>query len=269
MKIITLRSFFLFFLFLLFLFHICSYAAADDINNILIDINNTGSFGLRPISFGEEYYIQAQGMLRFTNIATDIAIKGEGFFVLFDADCNEIKFTRNGHFAFDGQGYLVNHDGYYVLGNMSNISGNVYIIVDFTIFDQFFPEKKEPSGMRRMTFPIEQKHPFLIMRPSDITSIVKVTPEYYSCDTNVVSDNHRIISGTLESMPIPLEDLLIKSLAVADTLNDDDKNLLYMALKPLYTKIKSDVLEWENFECLFDAARLRLQGHWTGQGDKW
>lgn len=49
----------------------------------------------------------------------DIAILGKGFFAV-DANGEE-RYTRDGSFAIDGEGYLVNKDGYKVLGESGYI----------------------------------------------------------------------------------------------------------------------------------------------------
>jgi len=55
----------------------------------------------------------AQGQITRTAFTTDLAISGEGFFVLFNAK-NELYYTRRGDFHFDTAGHLVNKDGLWV-----------------------------------------------------------------------------------------------------------------------------------------------------------
>jgi len=62
----------------------------------------------------------SQGPLRATSLSTDLAIEGEGFFVLQLPD-GEIGYTRNGSFILDGEGNLVTSDGYFVLGETGPI----------------------------------------------------------------------------------------------------------------------------------------------------
>lgn len=50
-----------------------------------------------------------------TGVTTDLAIAGEGFFQVQDAEGNKY-YTRNGAFQFDSAGYLVDTNGNYVLG---------------------------------------------------------------------------------------------------------------------------------------------------------
>jgi len=56
-----------------------------------------------------------QGALQPTEVATDLAIQGRGFFILGDAQGGQ-GFTRAGNFSFDAQGYLVAQSGLRVQG---------------------------------------------------------------------------------------------------------------------------------------------------------
>ncbi len=55
----------------------------------------------------------SQGVLRETGSATDLAIRGEGFFQLRD-DAGNLFLTRDGAFQVDTEGFLVSRDGYQV-----------------------------------------------------------------------------------------------------------------------------------------------------------
>jgi flagellar hook protein FlgE len=65
----------------------------------------------------------AQGALQRTGRTTDLAIEGEGFFVVNNASAQ--LYTRNGAFSFDGQGYLSTSDGWYVMGWQANADGEI------------------------------------------------------------------------------------------------------------------------------------------------
>ena len=69
-----------------------------------------------------------QGQVESTSTTTDLAVQGNGFFVVSDGSGN-IFLTRNGSFVPDQAGNLVNAAGYYLmgantLGNTSNITVN-------------------------------------------------------------------------------------------------------------------------------------------------
>ena len=67
--------------------------------------------------------IFSQGSLTQTERPTDLAISGDGFFLMDGGDGR--NFTRNGVFNFDKQGYLANFDGYKVLGFVANEAGEM------------------------------------------------------------------------------------------------------------------------------------------------
>ena len=81
-----------------------------------------GSYDIAPVvgSLGtgaetNEYYtVFSQGGLRQTDNSFDLALEGEGFFVI-DTPYGE-RYTRNGSFLIGPEGMLVTKDGYPVLG---------------------------------------------------------------------------------------------------------------------------------------------------------
>ena len=64
-----------------------------------------------------------QGSLETTGVGTDLAINGQGFFVLGAPDTDEMFYSRAGHFFFDEEGYYVNTDGYRVQGYLYDATG--------------------------------------------------------------------------------------------------------------------------------------------------
>jgi flagellar hook protein FlgE len=59
--------------------------------------------------------IDRQGAIEMTNREYDLAISGNGYFVLQSQDGNQY-YTRAGNFTIDDDGYLITIDGYKVLG---------------------------------------------------------------------------------------------------------------------------------------------------------
>lgn len=59
-----------------------------------------------------------QGSFSATASATDLAIDGDGFFMVSAPDSVENYYTRNGSFTFNNDGYLVNAAGYRVQGKL-------------------------------------------------------------------------------------------------------------------------------------------------------
>ena len=67
--------------------------------------------------------ILVQGNVDSTDRVTDLAINGDGFFVVDGYDGR--AFTRNGEFHFDKEGYLVTSDNYRVKGFEADGSGRI------------------------------------------------------------------------------------------------------------------------------------------------
>ena len=85
-----------------------------------IGIDNAQKIGTRNpgVKIGENYTDYSQGSFRITNNTYDLALSGEGFFVIeFTNKANETstKYTRAGQFTLNKDGYLVTQDGDYVL----------------------------------------------------------------------------------------------------------------------------------------------------------
>ncbi len=77
-----------------------------------IGINNPG------VKIGEGYTDYSQGPIKGTENEFDLALSGPGFFAVSYMDRNDessLKYTRDGSFMINPAGYLVTHDGDYVL----------------------------------------------------------------------------------------------------------------------------------------------------------
>lgn len=93
----------------------------------IANINTTG-YKTQRITFLEtlgsvsnvEQVVFKQGEITKTGNTTDLAINGNGFFVI--KKDNETVYTRNGAFHVNANGRLVNSDGYVVQGWMENIT---------------------------------------------------------------------------------------------------------------------------------------------------
>lgn len=68
--------------------------------------------------FGTQYTELSQGNLKKTGNPLDIAIQGEGFFVVMKGQ--KILYTRNGSFTKDKDNFLVTQDGLKVLDDRNN-----------------------------------------------------------------------------------------------------------------------------------------------------
>lgn len=89
------------------------------------------------VKIGENYTDYSQGSLRVTDNIYDMALDGDGYFaVSFTNKAGEtsIKYTRDGAFTVNREGYLVTKDGDFVLNQAAANAGNPaqagYIQVD-------------------------------------------------------------------------------------------------------------------------------------------
>lgn len=89
------------------------------------------------VHIGETYTDYSQGSYKVTDNKTDFALDGDGFFAISYTDKagnTSVKYTRDGAFTINTQGYLVTKDGDFVLnanGAMTT-NPNAYIQVDPT-----------------------------------------------------------------------------------------------------------------------------------------
>ncbi|HPP81784.1 MAG TPA: flagellar hook-basal body complex protein, partial [Deltaproteobacteria bacterium] len=65
-----------------------------------------------------------QGSFESTSNATDLAIGGNGFFIVSPRGSETEYYTRAGQFRFDADGYFVNPEGYVVKGWALDENGN-------------------------------------------------------------------------------------------------------------------------------------------------
>ncbi|MFH1700040.1 MAG: flagellar basal-body rod protein FlgF [Candidatus Zixiibacteriota bacterium] len=62
------------------------------------------------------YTDYSQGTFNKTGNPLDVAIDGEGFFVLENVDGDDRQYSRNGSFSVDPEGFLISSSGYRVMG---------------------------------------------------------------------------------------------------------------------------------------------------------
>jgi flagellar hook protein FlgE len=88
----------------------------SDVLSASISSASGGSQVGRGVQISNVSTVFSQGSFQSSSSSTDLAIEGEGFFMLGSSDSEETLYTRNGSFSFDSDGYLVNDAGYQVLG---------------------------------------------------------------------------------------------------------------------------------------------------------
>lgn len=95
----------------------------------LLSANINGSGGAAQVGRGTGLStidnVFSQGTFESTESNTDLAIEGDGLFVLRDPEGNSNFYSRAGAFRFNGDGNLVNPEGFLVQGKSYDASGNL------------------------------------------------------------------------------------------------------------------------------------------------
>jgi flagellar hook protein FlgE len=88
--------------------------ASTEFSSLIIP-NSPGSYASGGVTTTVRYAIAEQGNLQYTTSVSDLAIKGDGMFVVQDANGSPFL-TRAGSFIPDGEGRLINAAGFYLMG---------------------------------------------------------------------------------------------------------------------------------------------------------
>lgn len=113
-----------------------------------IAATNPSQSGL-GVGIGSIDTIQQQGTLQMTGIETDLAVDGEGYFVVSDGD--QRFFTRDGTFSFDTNGRLYDPGtGLVVQGNLANADGTF----NSEVADLIIPLDRESEAIATTTIRI-------------------------------------------------------------------------------------------------------------------
>jgi flagellar hook protein FlgE len=87
--------------------------ASTEFSTLVLDAG--GSYVSGGVESHTRYAISSQGPISYTTSTTDLAIRGNGFFLVSDTS-GQVYMTRAGSFVMDGDGRLVNAAGYQLLG---------------------------------------------------------------------------------------------------------------------------------------------------------
>ena len=87
----------------------------------------------------------SQGSYQSTGSSTDLAVSGDGYFIVNDPKTNALYYTRAGNFEFDEQGYLVDSDGNRVQGWGMEEGNPTGAIGDIQVDDSQSPPQETSS----------------------------------------------------------------------------------------------------------------------------
>ena len=94
----------------------------DILSQTLTGSNNQIGVGVTVSSIQKMF---TQGDFETTGNTLDMAISGNGFFVVEDPVLGTLYYTRAGQFETDKDGYIVNQDGLRLQGYMADSAGNL------------------------------------------------------------------------------------------------------------------------------------------------
>lgn len=127
-----------------------------------------------------------QGNLEQTEQPNELAIQGEGFFVVNTPE--GARYTRSGNFRVDSQGYLVNNNGYYV---QTTDGQNVYVGQgNFSI-----------NGLGDITVGGEVTGTIAVVTFEDLQGLRKAGENlyyHYEDAAPVFADNYQVLQGYIE-----------------------------------------------------------------------
>ena len=100
--------------------------------NVVTAQAGAGKYSAGGVQGVTHSYVSQQGLIQSAGSTTDLAISGDGFFVVSRKAANLTpadtrQFTRSGQFNVDAAGYLVNDSGLYLQGWPANINGGFAI----------------------------------------------------------------------------------------------------------------------------------------------
>ncbi|MBX3579373.1 MAG: flagellar hook protein FlgE [Rhizobiaceae bacterium] len=156
----------------------------------LIIPSTTGNYTSGGVTTSVRYATSIQGDLRYTQSASDLAINGDGFFVVQDGSGRPFL-TRAGSFVPDGQGRLVNAAGFTLMGyNFANgtpspVTNGFGGLEEVKITQSELTATPSTSGVFTANLPVDAA----IVAPANLPSANAATAEYSAKSSLVVYDN--------------------------------------------------------------------------------
>lgn len=102
-------------------------AGQNNFSTLLADSMGSGDISSQGVISIAAQNVTQQGLLQTTDSATDLAISGNGFFVVnqLSDGTGRVLYTRAGNFTPDNDGNLKNSAGFYLMGWPVDINGNI------------------------------------------------------------------------------------------------------------------------------------------------
>ncbi|RLB27919.1 MAG: flagellar biosynthesis protein FlgE [Deltaproteobacteria bacterium] len=124
-----------------------TFSFQDLLSQSISTLSGTAQVG-RGTALGDIYANFEQGSFESTGNNTDLAIGGDGFFVLREQGSSNVFYTRAGNFRFDKDGALINPEGYVVQGWELDENGDDMGSVTDIVLSSFTSPPEETSHIQ-------------------------------------------------------------------------------------------------------------------------
>lgn len=168
------------------------------------------------VKIGEVYTDFSQGSFKVTDKSSDLAIAGDGFFAIEMTDKNgntTVRYTRDGEFTVDNQGYFRTSNGDYLLNKEAALAGrtgqDAYVQVDplndYTVSQQGYIFQNGTNIGQIGVIDI-----------SDYNYISKYGENYYDIlpGANVIDSTAEIEQGLLEASNVNIVDEMVSMISI-------------------------------------------------------
>jgi len=137
--------------------------------------------------------IHSQGTFDTTGFKTDFALVGNGFFGVRNPNTDEIRYSRDGSFNIDQEGYLIQGDN----GRVQGEFGDVFLGTD----------KFETDNEGRLFVEGEEIDKIMVYDFEDYADIDSVEEGLFNSNADPIEvDNPKILNGVIERSNVDLTD---------------------------------------------------------------
>ncbi len=176
-------------------------------------LNRTPEVG--PLNFGTHVdYVHTmfgQGIIEVTDFTTDLAIEGDAFFVIDTAEGE--SYTRSGAFNVNADGYLVDGNGSYLIGDNGRIQVGG---TDFGVNEdgQIYADGELVATLQMVTF-------------EDLGSLRKQGSNVYTAPagTAIEATDYRIRQGALEGSNVEISREMVDMMTIYRAYESNQKML--------------------------------------------
>ncbi|MBU0988226.1 MAG: flagellar hook protein FlgE [Proteobacteria bacterium] len=124
-----------------------AFSFQDLLSQSVSTLSGTAQVG-RGTALGDIYASFAQGSFESSSNTTDLAIGGDGFFVLKESGTDNFFYSRAGNFSFDESGYMSNPEGYVVQGWALDENGDDVGSITDVVLSSFTSAPQETNNIQ-------------------------------------------------------------------------------------------------------------------------